>query len=339
MLLRLLQGANDFSEEIFSERFNVFRSNNIIEGNNFKEDVITGFTSEKKYLFPKYFYDSRGSDLFEQICKTDEYYLTRTEEGILKEVSDFISEINSEKSIIAELGSGNSAKTGHIIDSFLKTRNSLLYVPLDISDILIESSDKLICNYNNLFISGIISYYEEGLEYLYKSVEYPKLIIFLGSSIGNFSPDEAVIFLTGIKKVMKSEDSLLIGFDMVKDKHILNNAYNDRKGITSKFNLNILNRINRELGADFNTSLFEHNAIYNEEQSRIEMYLVIKSDSEFKIPDLDKKIKFIKGERIHTENSYKFTPDKISELAVKSGLQITNCFTDSNKYFSIYIFK
>ncbi|MEP7146303.1 MAG: L-histidine N(alpha)-methyltransferase, partial [bacterium] len=315
----------DIQEEIISERLKIYYPEKFPQKNSFAEDVKIGLTSERKFLLPKYFYDSAGSELFEQICSTEEYYPTRTEISILKNLSDDISERNSDKNLIVELGSGSSVKTDHILSSFCRKRDYLRYVPIDVSDILIDSSKVLVEKYKNLFITGIISFYEEGLEFIVSRDNSPKLIFFLGSSIGNFTEAEAIEFMKMLKDHMSNEDRLLIGFDMVKERKILVDAYNDSQGFTSLFNMNILERINNELDGRFDVSKFEHRGVFNEERSRMEMHLLAKENMEVEIKKVNLKINFVKGEKIHTENSYKFTYDMINKLAEKSGLNFSDC--------------
>jgi len=326
-------------EEIKDKRLKIIRLDNFPKTNSFAEDVKIGLTSENKFLLPKYFYDITGSELFEKICETEEYYPTRAEISILKNLSHTISERNQEKNLIVELGSGSSFKTNYILQSFLKSRKKLHYIPIDVSDILVESSKNLVEKYEKLFITGLVSFYEEGMDYIVKVDKSPKLILFLGSSIGNFTEEEAINFLRMLKNDITSEDRLLIGFDLIKDKKVLVDAYNDKDGVTSEFNLNILRRINNELNGNFNLNKFEHSAIFNEDKSRIEMHLISKEDQLVFIKDIDEVISFKKGETIHTENSYKFTHEMINSLAKASGMEFSDSYTDDKNYFALCAFK
>ncbi|MDQ3018956.1 MAG: L-histidine N(alpha)-methyltransferase [Bacteroidota bacterium] len=331
--------ALSFRKDTINERLNIYYLNNLSQTNTFAEEVKLGLTSERKFLLPKYFYDERGSKLFEQICRTKEYYPTRTETNILKNLSDTISERNKDKNLIVELGSGSSLKTNYLIKSFLKTRDRLCYTPIDVSNILVESSKLLIETYEKLFINGIVSFYKEGIDFIFSLDNSPKLIIFLGSSIGNFTEEERILFMKMLKNDMKEADRLLIGFDLVKDKKVLEDAYNDSKGITAEFNLNILHRINTELDGKFNLKKFEHKAIFNADESRIEMYLIAKEKMEIAINGIEETIKFEKEEKIHTENSYKFTNEMINRLAENSGLEFSDCYSDERNYFSLCAFR
>lgn len=329
----------NFKEEIISSRLKVYHTNNLLHTNSFSEDVSRGLNSEVKYLLPKYFYDKRGSELFEQICGTEEYYPTRTETEILKKLSGIISERNSGRKLLVELGSGSSVKTEYLIRSFLNNRSSFIYVPIDVSDIIIESSKILTDKYPGLKVDAIISFYEEGMDFIVHKNNSPKLMLFLGSSIGNFSRDDRTDFMKMLKKYMNEDDRLLIGFDMIKDKDILEKAYNDSKGITAEFNLNILQRINKELDGNFDPAEFGHVAFYNERMSRIEMHLKARSQMTVDINATGEKISFEKGEMIHTENSYKFNKQMINELAEETGLEFSDYYTDEKNYFSICTFK
>lgn len=301
--------------------------------------MTEGLSSDEKFLLPKYFYDERGSLLFEEICKTPEYYPTRTEISILKNLSGTISERNKDKNFIAELGSGTSLKTNYILKSFLETRDKLFYNPIDVSNILVESSIALTQKYDKLCIDGIISFYEEGMDFIVSRDDSPKLILFLGSSIGNFDEKQQLDFMKMMSNDLSIDDRLLIGFDMQKDKKILEAAYNDSQCITAEFNLNILRRINKELGGNFDTGKFEHSAFFNDDRNRIEMHLIAKESVFVTVDAIEKVFFFRKGESIHTENSYKFTYEMINELSVKSGFEFSDYYTDEKGYFSLCTFR
>lgn len=328
-----------YSHKIIDSCLEVFYVDSVRKVNTFADDVRIGLTAEKKYLLPKYFYDEKGSELFEKICKTNEYYVTRAESEILKKYSDEIASVNSDKSEIVELGSGSSVKTRYIIDSFLKNHKKLHYLPIDVSDIMISSAKYLIEETTGLKVSGFISEYEQGLSLIKELFHAPKLILFLGSSIGNFDFVNSVKFVSFIGSKMNKTDSLLIGFDMKKNPDILNAAYNDSEGVTAEFNLNLLERINNELDGNFDLSKFEHRAFFNEEHSRIEMHLVSIEEQEVCIKSFGKSIQFKKGEDIYTESSYKFTNDMISDIAWFSNMRISNIWRDEKGYFSLCLFK
>jgi len=328
-----------FKEDIISNRLRVYHTDNLLHINSFFEDVKAGLTAGNKFLLPKYFYDKKGSELFEKICETEEYYPTRAETNILKNLSGVISERNSGKKQLIELGSGSSVKTEYLINSFLKDRGYLLYVPIDVSDIIIESSANLTDKFPGLYVDAVISFYEEGMDFIVSREKSSKLILFLGSSIGNLSGEERIAFMKMLGKYMSGSDRLLIGFDLIKDKEILDKAYNDSQGFTAEFNLNLLQRINNELGGNFNPDGFEHIAFFNQKRSRIEMHLKACSKMTVEIKEIGEKILFEKGEMIHTENSYKFNYEMIKELADNSGLEFSDYYTDENEYFSLCAFK
>jgi len=203
----------------------------------------------------------------------------------------------------------------------------------------VESSRKLITVFDKLYISGILAEYEDGISLVNEISSKPKLLIFLGSSIGNFSPQHAESFLVLLGAAMKNTDSLLIGFDLKKEAEILTNAYNDRQGFTSRFNLNLLTRINRELSADFDLTKFKHVAFFNQSENRVEMHIESTTDQYVRINGIEQTISFKKGERIHTENSYKFTDEMIANLISGSGLVQLQNWTDEKNYFTLRLFK
>lgn len=328
-----------YTEEVINDRLSVFRVGNGNGKNTFAEDVSYGLTSFPKGLHPKYFYDSKGSELFERICETPEYYLTRRESSILEKSAPEIAGMNSDKKVIVELGSGSSLKTRYILSSFINNSGRITYIPIDVSDILIESAKSLLNDFEGLNIKGIISEYEEALEVVNEVVEEPKIIVFLGSSIGNFTQLEARELISAISSVMEKDDVFLIGFDLVKNINVLNSAYDDAQGITAKFNLNLLERINNELGGNFDLTKFEHKAFFNEDESRVEMHLVSLEEQEVYIKDIDETIRFDKGETIHTENSYKFTDEMIDELASSAGLRVDRIWKDKNNWFELCLMK
>lgn len=325
-------------KEIINGRLSIYYSNGSNNINTFAEDVKSGLTAANKYLLPKYFYDKKGSELFERICLTPEYYVTKTEASILKKYADEIVKYNENRAVLQELGSGTSIKTKYLISSYIKKCKSLHYVPIDVSEIMIQSSESLINEFAGLKITGIIADYTEGIEMSSYLFAEPKLILFLGSSIGNFDLFHAEQFVQYISSKMNYGDSLLIGFDMVKDIKVLNEAYNDKEGITAEFNMNLLARMNNELEADFDLNNFRHFSFFNQDKSRIEMHLVSLKDQLVKINAIDSTISFTQGERVHTENSYKFTKEMISEIAAYSGLEFSKMWTDDKKYFSLCLF-
>jgi dimethylhistidine N-methyltransferase len=311
------------------------------------------FGNIAKKTNPKYLYDYEGSRLFEQICLQPEYYLTRVEIEILNKFSTEIASLFKDFNQIAmvELGSGSSTKTRILLQHFVNIRNAkqLYYFPVDLSNsILEEAINKLPNEFPSIEILAIHSDYIQGIRMVEEVIRnkdlgvkesFNKLVIFLGSSIGNFEPNEATVFLRQIHSLIRNKRSskFLIGFDLHKNAEILEAAYNDRNGITAKFNLNILARINRELGGEFDLDTFYHSAVYNFTKRRVEMHLVSKVDQNIKINNLGKTVTFKKGESIHTENSYKYSIDQIRELAQNSGFNVEKNFIDNRGWFDLVL--
>jgi len=302
---------------------------------SFAEEIFSSLNQNSKFINPKFFYDKKGSDLFESICLLPEYYPTRTEISILKKLKhDLLSYLDKNINLV-ELGSGASVKTRLILDIFTKLQPKLEYFPIDISEILTESSEQLLKDYDTLRITGIIDTYEGGLEFLKNYDNKKNLILFLGSSFGNFTPDDGKLFLEKIFSTMKSGDLFLIGLDLVKDKNILESAYNDSEGITAKFNLNILSRINDELDADFDINNFSHYSIYNENDQRIEMNLKSLVSQSVIIGKSNLSLNLGRNELIHTEYSHKYHIPQIKKLLSDVGFEIKNMWLDDKKYFSL----
>ncbi len=332
---------------VFINRLLIHNSEHFIINNEFVKDVEKGLADKQKHISPKFFYDKKGSKLFEEICDQPEYYLNRSESLILKRSVDEIMDKLGEKQIsIIELGNGNSLKTRILLKPILANLRKVCYFPIDVSLKTLKKSLKdLSKEYVNLEIFGICSDYVSGLtkinDFMKMKNNIPKnkLIIFLGSSIGNFHPKEAKNFLYSLKSYIRQEDALLIGIDLEKDKRILDKAYNDKKGLTAKFNLNILARINRELDGEFKLSSFEHKSFYNIHKHRIEMHLESKLDQEVRVGATKKTFHFKKGETIHTENSYKYSQNNLNELVKNAGLEMIQSFTDRKKQYTLILLK
>jgi len=301
----------------------------------FAEEISSSLNRDSKFIAPKFFYDKKGSDLFEKICTLPEYYPTRTEIGILKNLQTELPSFIDDSFRLVELGSGASVKTRLLIDIFSKIQKTTEYFPIDISEILAESSEQLLRDYDNLRITGIIDTYEGGLEFLKNYDNKNNLILFLGSSFGNFPPANGKTFLEKINSTMKSGDLFLIGLDLVKDSQILESAYDDAQGVTAKFNLNVLSRINDELDADFNLNNFSHYSAYNEEDQRIEMYLKSLVNQSVIISKSNLSLNLEKNELIHTEYSHKYTLEQIKTLLESTGFKINHTWLDENTHFSL----
>ena len=301
----------------------------------FAEEISSSLNADLKFISPKFFYDKKGSDLFEKICSLPEYYPTRTEISILKKLQNELPSFIDDSFRLVELGSGSSVKTRLILDVFSKLQTNPEYFPIDISEILTESSEQLLQDYSTLSITGIVDTYEGGLEFLEHYDTKKNLIIFLGSSFGNFSPKDGRIFLEKIYSTMKTDDLFLIGLDLVKETSILESAYDDSQGITAKFNLNVLSRINDELDADFALDTFAHYSVYNEQSQRIEMYLKSLINQSIVISKSGVTIPLRKDELIHTEYSHKFKLSQINSLFEDAGFMVNHTWCDDKKYFSL----
>ena len=295
------------------------------------EEVIHGLSKENKELSSKLFYDEKGSKLFDQICELDEYYPTRTETKILKNNLNKILDYFEKDTLFIELGSGSSTKTRILLDAL---NDLTAYIPVDISeDFLYKTSDQLNAIYPSLNIIPVCTDYTKSFEL--PSIEKPvnKTIVFYpGSTIGNFNPAQAKKFLHLIAEICDSGGGLIIGVDLKKDKKILEAAYNDSRGITAAFNLNMLRRLNNELNADFDLSKFRHKAYYNEDEGRIEMHLVSTAKQVVTIGNTS--FYFQQNESIHTENSYKYSLDEFKELA-SDYFEVKDIWTDDRQLFSV----
>jgi len=305
----------------------------------FAEDVRNGLGASPKSLPCVYFYDKAGSQLFEQICRQPEYYCTRAEKEILQKHAHDIAACCTNPVQIVELGSGNSFKTRILLEAFVKTHMRTIYVPIDVSrEMLSESAVELRRMFPSLKIKPVVARYEDGMESV-DSIDGSILLVWLGSSIGNYKPKAARKFLDGLRQTLSHGDKLLLGADLIKDRAILEAAYNDCSGVTADFNLNLLARINRELGGSFNLDCFDHKAIFNEAESRIEMYLISRCDQQVPIEALDMTVAFSEGERIHTENSYKYHPEEIASLAGAIDSSLVHQWYDSRRHFSLSLFE
>jgi L-histidine Nalpha-methyltransferase len=319
----------------------LFRVSNFLSTQS-NEDLINevycGLTAKQKYISSKFFYDEKGSSLFEEITCLPEYYPTRIEKSILKtNTQKIIGEF--EKLDIIELGSGDCSKISILLDAIpLIKMAQIHYIPVDVSETaILKSADILSLKYTGLSIHGLLA---DFLKHLYQlPCDGNRLICFFGSTIGNLDRKQSIDFLLNLKKLMLPGDRLLLGLDMVKDKQVLSNAYNDKQGVTALFNKNILNVVNDIAETNFNLHNFEHLAIYNEEKERIEMHLKALDDLVISSKLFPEKVLLKKGETIHTENSHKFSKEHISYFGSISGLQIKETYTDDKQYFSVVEFE
>ena len=325
----------EYKQYIVDSQLRYFKPHATKIEKSFAEEISYSLNQNSKFINPKFFYDKKGSELFESICLLPEYYPTRTEISILKKLKHDLPSYLNENINLVELGSGTSVKTRLILDIFTKLQPKTEYFPIDISEILTESSEQLLKDYDTLHITGIIDTYEGGLEFLKSYDNKKNLILFLGSSFGNFTPDDGKLFLEKILSTMKSGDLFLIGLDLVKDKNILESAYDDSQGVTAKFNLNVLSRINDELDADFDINNFSHYSIYNENDQRIEMNLKSLVSQSVIIGKSNLSLNLDKGELIHTEYSHKYHVSQIKKLLSDVGFEFKNMWLDDEKHFSL----
>jgi len=295
-------------------------------------DVRLGLTRSPKQLSPKYFYDERGSELFEEITQLPEYYLTRAERLLLEQkISKIVASVHP--CSLVELGAGSATKTRIILDEMRRNGCAESYVPVDVSkDFLEATAIQLRADYPDVKIVPVASDITEPFEI--PEVAGPTLIAFLGSTIGNFPREQAVRLLAHIAHEMTSADRFLLGADMIKDPAIINHAYNDSRGVTAAFNLNILERLNRELGADFPIADYRHRAFYNKEQHRVEMHLIAERAHKVNIPQVG-EISLEKGESIRTELSYKYDRTILEDILCASGLKIEKWMPAADDSFAL----
>lgn len=308
----------------------------------FSEALARGLSGTPKEIPSRFFYDARGSSLFERITETPEYYLTRCEQEILCERSPEIVSMAGKPLRVIELGSGSAKKTTLLIEAALAKQPDLEYLPIDISEeFMLSSARKLLATYPGLRVTAIAGEYFSALHYLSEESHFAhgttNLFLFLGSNIGNFEDAEAEQLLISLRRAMRPCDFLLIGMDLDKDPSIIEPAYNDAGGVTEAFNKNLLVRINSELGGDFDLSAFRHHAPYLPSQRRVEMRLV--SEREQMVTVLQSSYHFSRDEHIHTETSRKYSQADVSDLFASSGLQIEHAFYDSCEWFALMLVK
>ncbi len=305
----------------------------------FASAVEEGLSASQKTLPSRFFYDFEGSELFEKITELPEYYLTRTEASLFGTVTPDIIGAFEKPLAIVEFGSGSSKKTRLLIEAALRVQSHLEYVAIDIAtDFLVDASRKLLEDYPALSVTAIAAEYYEALRLLPESTE-SRMFLFLGSNIGNFEDDEAADFLLHIREQMKPKDALLIGIDIAKDPGVIFQAYNDAANVTRDFNKNLLARINRELGANFDLEGFEHEAPYDAETGHIEMRLVSLKDQDVHVAKLGKSFHFRAGEYIHTEISRKYSESGFTIISERAGYAIDQCWFDSKRWFGLFLLR
>lgn len=329
--------------------------------NQFAADVRRGLSSMPKVLYPKYFYDELGSQLFDAICLLPEYYLTRAEEEILSEHADAIVRAVKDiapandgdvKLALMEFGSGSAIKTQRLIEAALRVQGELALTSIDISVSALERAARVLLQlYPNLSLTALAGDYDAALDFLrdnqqhladdatHKDTDRPRtLALFLGSNIGNFEYDEAIGFLRRLRATLHNGDALLLGADLRKDPKILEAAYDDALGVTAAFNLNVLVRINRELEGDFQLNNFLHRVRYDETEGSVKIYIESKREQTVHLKRLDLEVSFAEGERIHTENSHKYDRATLSAMAGETGFHLAQTWHDRQSQFSSNLF-
>jgi len=300
------------------------------------QDIIKGLTTVSKYLPSRFFYDDRGSQLFEKICELPEYYPTRTETWILSQYAEEIAKTTGSCSLV-ELGSGSSTKTRILLDAYQENPHHCNYIPIDISDSILKNSVlQLQKEYPDFEICGLLGTYDQALVYL-ASRTVPQMVFFLGSSMGNFNQGESDIFFNKVSCTLKPGDYFLLGIDLQKSPDILESAYNDSQGVTVDFNLNILSHLNWRFQGNFDLSLFKHRAIYNQIDTQIEMYLDCQASHSVNLDILDLQVSFESGETIFTEISHKFNVETIQKQLITHNLQPIKVWTDPQQWFALVL--
>ena len=305
----------------------------------FARDVARGLSSPQKWLPPKYFYDERGSQLYEQICALSEYYPYRTELDILRthatEIYDEIGHL-----ALVEFGPGAATKTRHLLSAYEWAGRPFCYCPVDISrEILQDTAEQLLREYSRLEVRAMHADFAGQPEVIQAFELGKKAVAFLGSSLGNFTPEESAEFLRRTAAIMGSEDVFLLGIDLKKSPKVLIPAYDDAQGVTAAFNLNLLQRINRELGGRFDLQAFEHLALYNDERGCIEMHLRSRQAQQVPIAGIEQVVSFSKDETIHTESSYKYSVDEVRDLGYQAKLALRRAWFDARYYFLLALFR
>ena len=300
-----------------------------------RRDVAYGLSRAQKELPPKYFYDRRGSELFDEITRLPEYYLTRTERALLDCWSGPLMAALRPAALV-ELGAGNADKTRLLLDAMVYAESGELYVPIDVSaEFLDDSATRLREEYPTLGIEPVVGDIADPLD-LAPDLPEPALIAFLGSTIGNFDEVGARGLLRNVARAMRPGDHFLLGADLRKNPAVIEAAYNDSRGVTAEFNLNVLRVMNRELGADFDLEMFEHRAFYDRSLHRIEMHLVSRDDQVVRIPSVG-EVRFAGGESIRTEISCKYDHATLTQMLAGAGMRIERWITDSAETYALVI--
>jgi L-histidine Nalpha-methyltransferase len=299
--------------------------------------VRDGLSRRPRTLPPTLFYDATGSALFDRITELPEYYLTRTERIILQTHAGEMIAAAGDSLEVVELGAGSASKTGILLDAVLRGQLRCRYCPIDVSrEALAIAEKRLRAELPGLRVRPIVADYTQGIA-LPSRNGHRRLALYLGSSIGNFDPPDAIAVLSSLRRELRAGDALLLGTDLAKNRGVLLDAYNDAQGVTAAFNKNVLARINRELGANFDLDRFRHVAVWNRRDSRMEMHLESAARQVVTIPDLRLRLEFEAGERIHTENSYKYTLPRVRAMLAGSGFRLERTWMDEHRWFAVHL--
>jgi L-histidine N-alpha-methyltransferase len=305
-----------------------------VQERSLAEDVLDGLTRPFKELPPKHFYDARGAELFDRICELPEYYPTRAERAILEESAAELAELTNAAELV-ELGSGTAAKTRVLLDALHAAGTLVRYVPVDVTESMVrDCAEALTDEYPGLQVHGVIGDFERHLDHVPAAVG-PRIVVFLGGTIGNFPPGSRRRVLREIARLLGPEDHLLMGTDLVKDPEVLEAAYDDAQGVTAEFNRNVLRVLNRELQADFDPEDFDHVALFDREHEWIEMRLRARREHTTMVRALDLPVHFDVGEELRTEISAKFTPARLEGDLSAAGLELVRWFTDPDDLFAL----
>ncbi|MFC1978613.1 L-histidine N(alpha)-methyltransferase [Chloroflexota bacterium] len=318
------------------EKYRVIKSVGVeATGCDFASDVDAGLSSLHKSISSKYLYDAEGDRLFQQIMELPEYYLTRCEYEILRDNRDEILALLGDIPVnLVELGAGDGKKTFLLLEHFLEKGLQFRYVPIDISESAIKGLIASCCDcYSQMTVEGLVADYFDGLKWLAQLNQRRNFVLFLGSNIGNFAQAETELFLRGLRDALNNDDLVLIGFDLKKDVNRIKHAYDDSQGVTAQFNLNLLRRINSELGGDFKINRFQHYCTYNEQLGAVESHLISSEKQDVIIQSLGKTYCFEKKESLHIEYSHKFSKEDITQLAQNAGFKIVAQFYDAERLF------
>jgi L-histidine N-alpha-methyltransferase len=324
-------------EPIINPEETAIRIDSHLEGTeerSLADDVLDGLTRPFKELPPKHFYDARGAELFDRICELPEYYPTRAERAILEQHASELSALTGAAELV-ELGSGTAAKTRVLLDALHAAGTLVRYIPVDVTESMVrECAAELTGEYPGLRVHGVIGDFERHLDQVPSAIG-PRIVAFLGGTIGNFPPTSRRRVLREIARLLGPEDYLLMGTDLVKDPEILEAAYDDAQGVTAEFNRNVLRVLNRELGAGFEPEDFEHVALFDREHEWIEMRLRARREHTTLVRDLDLAVHFDAGEEMRTEISAKFTPERLEGDLSAAGMELVRWFTDPEELFAL----